>query len=34
MMSHIQSAPSFRDQEDAGATTGHAPMNPIHPGFR
>ncbi|CAJ0591635.1 unnamed protein product [Cylicocyclus nassatus] len=33
MMSHIQSAPSFRDQEDGGAA-GHAPMTPMHPGFR
>ncbi|EYB86100.1 hypothetical protein Y032_0286g1419 [Ancylostoma ceylanicum] len=34
MMSHIQSAPSFRDQEDNAPAAGHAPMNQMHPGFR
>lgn len=31
MMAHIQSAPSFRDQEDGSS---HAQINSMHPGFR
>ncbi|KAK6754106.1 hypothetical protein RB195_013235 [Necator americanus] len=34
MMSHIQSAPSFRDQEDGSGGVAHSPMNQNHPGFR
>uniref|UniRef100_A0A6F7PRG4 WH1 domain-containing protein n=1 Tax=Haemonchus contortus TaxID=6289 RepID=A0A6F7PRG4_HAECO len=32
IMSHIQSAPSFRDQEDSSAS--HLQMNSMHPSFR